>query len=215
MSSAFRVSAINLAGAVFCALAAVALCVMSARSGWNVTSTYGGGIGVYPMLLLGAVVVGLFVAVLVLLALRCLHLAVRRRAVVIAVSVLVTLASMLPPAALGAAAQARGVRAEETACRPDVVRDVLALARAAGRVVPTNDSVSIGRPDGRCVVLVAVPGEAAAATSTLGGVARVLGWVVLPAQTWRSPAGVVVTAEVRPRQESGGETLVDLGGRSP
>jgi hypothetical protein len=212
MSSGRRVSAINVAGAAICALAAVALWVMSAWSGWNVTSTYGGGNGVYQALVLGALVVSLFVAVLVLLALGCLHVAVRRRAVVLAVSALVTLGSMLPPAAFGAAEQARGVRAEKAACRPDVVRDVLALARDVGRVVPTNGSASFGRPDGRCVVFVAVPGESATAMSTVDGAARGLGWVVLPAHTWRSPAGVVVTAEATPPEDSGAEALVTLGG---
>jgi len=215
MSSARRVSAINIAGAVICALAAVALCVVTAQSGWGVTSTYGGGSGVYQVLVLGALVDGLFVAVLVLLALRCLHVAVRRRAAVLAVSVLVTLASTLPPAVLGAAEQARGARAEKAACRPEVVRDVLPLARAVGRVVPTNDSDSRGRPDGRCVVVVGVPGEAAAAMSALDGAARGLGWVVLSAHTWRSPAGVVVSAGATPPAEPGGETILELGGRGP
>jgi hypothetical protein len=213
MSSARRVSAINVAGAVICALVAVALCVMSAQSGWGVTSTYGGGAGVYQVLVLGALVDGLLVAVLVLVALRCLHVAVRRRAVVLVVSVLVTLGSMLPPAALGAAEQARGARAEQTACSPNVVRDVLALARAVGRVVPTNDSDTFGRPDGRCVVFVGVPGKAAAAMSALDGAARGRGWVVLSARTWRSPAGVVVSAGATPPREPGGETLLELGGR--
>ena len=108
MSSARRVSAIDVAGAVICALVAVALCAMSAQSGWNVTSTYGGGSGVYQALVLGALVVSLFVAILALVALRCLHVAVRRRGIVLVVSALVTLGSMLPPAAFGAAAQARG-----------------------------------------------------------------------------------------------------------
>ena len=214
MSSARRVSAIDVAWAVICALVAVALCAMSAQSGWNVTSTYGGGAGVYQVLVLGALVDGLLVAVLVLVALRCLHVAVRRRGIVLLVSALVTLGSMLPPAALGAAEQERGARAEQTACSPSVVREVLALARAVGRVVPTNDSDSLGRTDGRCVVVVAVPGETAAAMSTLDGAARGLGWVALSARTWRSPAGVVVTAaEATPHEDSAGETVVDLGGR--
>jgi len=214
MSSARRVSAIDVAWAVICALVAVALCAMSAQSGWNVTSTYGGGSGVYQALVLGALVVSLFVAILALVALRCLHVAVRRRGIVLVVSALVTLGSMLPPAAFGGAAQARGVHAEQAACSPNVVREVLALARAVGRVVPTNGSDSLGRTDGRCVVVVAVPGETAAAMSTLDGAARGLGWVAPSARTWRSSAGVVVTAaEAIPHEDSAGETVVDLGGR--
>ena len=133
MSSARRVSAIDVAWAVICALVAVALCAMSAQSGWNVTSTYGGGSGVYQVLVLGAL------------------------------------------------------------------------------VVPTNDSDSRGRPDGRCVVVVGVPGEAAAAMSALDGAARGLGWVVLSAHTWRSPAGVVVSAGATPPAEPGGETILEPG----
>jgi hypothetical protein len=214
MSPTRRVSAINVAGAIICALAAVALCGLSAQSGWDVTSTYGGGSGVAQVLVLSALVVSLVVAVLILLALRYLHVAVRRRAVVVALVALVTLFGILAPAAFGAAAHARGVRAETLACRPDVVRDVLALARAAGRVVPTNGSESLGRTDGRCVAVVAVPGETAAAVKTLDGAARGLGWASLSARTWRSPAGVVVAAtESVPHADSVGETVVDLGGR--
>lgn len=215
MSSPRGVPAINVVGSALCAMAAVALCALSARSGWDFTSTYGlgNGNGILAALVLGALVVSLLVALLVLLALRWLRAPVRRRGVVLAVSALVTLGSMFPFAASGAAAHERGVRAEALACRADVVRDVLVLARAGGRVVPGNGSDTAGRPDGRCVAVVAVPGDAAAAMRTLNGTARGLGWGAPSARTWRSPAGVVVTAETKPHADSTGETVVDLGGR--
>jgi len=50
--------------------------------------------------------------------------------------------------------------------------------------------------------------------SILDGAARGLGWVALSVRTWRSSAGVVVTAaESIPHEDSAGETVVDLGGR--
>ena len=50
--------------------------------------------------------------------------------------------------------------------------------------------------------------------SILDGAARGLGWVAPSARTWRSSAGVVVTAaESIPHEDSAGETVVDLGGR--
>ena len=212
MSSARRVPAINVVGSALFGLAAAALYVLFAASGWGLTSTYGRRNSILGALVLAALVVSLIVAVLVFLALRWLGVAVRRRGVLLAVSVLVTLGSIIPPAALGVAAHERGVRAEALACRPNVVGDVLALARAVGRVVPGNDSDALGRTDGRCVVVVAVPGDTAAAMLALDDTARRLGWVAPAARTWRSPGGVVVTAEPTPHAESTGETVLDLGG---
>ena len=213
MSSPRHVPAVNVVWSALCALAAVALCALSARTGWEFSSTYGLSNGILAALVLGALGVSLLVAVLVLLALRLLRVGVRRRVVVLAVSALVTLGSMFPFAASGAAVHERGVRAEALACRSDVVRDVLALSRAVGRVVPGNGSDTSGRTDGRCVAVVAVPGDTSAAMRVVDSAARDLGWVAPAAGQWRSPGGVVVTAVPTPHASSTGETVVDLGGR--
>ena len=213
MSPARRVPAVKIVGAGVCGLAIGALWAMTSTAGWNLSSTYGRRSSILAALLVGALVVTVVATALVLLALWCLGVAVRRRTVVLVVSALVTVGSIVPPAAYGVAAHDRDLRAAALACRPDVLRDVLVLAGAAGRVVPSNDSDAVGRTDGRCVVVVAVRGDTAAAMRALDSAARGLGWVVQAARTWRSPASITVTAGPTPHAESSAETVVELGAR--
>ena len=213
MSPAWRVPAVRVVGAGLCGLAATALWAMTATTGWNLSFTYGRRSSILAALFVGALVVTVVATALVLLALWCLGVAVRRRGLVLAVSALVTVGSIVPPAAYGVAAHDRDLRAAALACRPDVLRDVLVLAEAAGRVIPLNDSDAVGRTDGRCVVVVAVRGDTAATMRALDSSARGLGWVAQADRTWRSPAGVIVTAEPTPHAESSAETVVELGAR--
>jgi hypothetical protein len=176
------------------------------------------GGGWREMLVVVAVILGVVMASMASAALRLAGRTPPPFFALVVVSAILAIGASMVGARFGAQENQAGEDWASNACGDGVAQEVLALGRAAGRVISLNGSLSRGGTDGRCHVDVAVEQDTAGALDAVGRAAAQLGWDDAGVDaggnpSWRSESGVVVTGEVdAPREEDVAETGVLLRG---